>query len=179
MTSLAVSDDLVDHQAVLVERARALACPVEHAQVTGAEHVVVRVGSQRLAIPAGRAGHVAGPRPITPAPSASGAIVGVAAVLGQVVAVVDVAPLLRVTPAVPLGQRHLVLLDERHESVALLVDGVDRLAVVDSTAARLDQAVGELTSDAGDGLRLLHLDALLEALDPSIARSADPPGGAP
>lgn len=179
MTAIATPDDLVDDRVVLDARARALARPVEQTQVTGAEHLVVRVGPQRLAIPAGRTGHVADPRPITPAPSASGAIVGVAAVLGQVVAVVDVAAVLRVTPAVPLGKRRLVLLDERTESLALLVDGVERLTLVDGAAARTDEALGELTSDAGAGLRLLHLDALLDALDPSIAGPADPPGGAP
>lgn len=161
---------------VLDHRARVLARPVEEAGTTGAQHVVVRVGSQRLAIPADRIRHVADPPPITATPATSTAIVGVAAVLGQVVAALDLAAVLRVTSAIPPRQRHLVVLDERLDSLALLVDGVERLQVVAGPGGAPDETLGELTSDAGDGLRLLHLDALLAALQPPDM-PARPTGG--
>jgi chemotaxis signal transduction protein len=179
MTAATHLGALGDERTVLEDRARVLARRVEEAGTTGAEHIVVRVGPQRLAIPADRTRHVADPRPITATPATSGAIVGVAAVLGQVVAAVDLAALLRVTAAVPPRQRHVVLLDEDLDSLALLVDGVERLEVVAGAAAAPDDALGELTSDAGEGLRLLHLDALLAALDPSNPRPSDSTGGTP
>lgn len=177
MTVRAELDVATDDGTMLDVRARRLAQPVRDAGITGAEHVVVHVGPQRLAVPACQIRHVVGPRPITAAPATSDAIVGLAAVDGQVVAAIDLAVMLRVIPAAPPRDRHLVLLGEHLDALALLVDSVERVQVFPALDGAADEALGVLTSDAGEGVRLLHLDALLAVLDPPDTRPADTTGG--
>lgn len=155
--------------AVLDERARTLARPVAATRTDTEQHLVVRVGASRLAFPAAQARHVTGPQPLAALPGATAPIVGVAPILGQNVAVVDLGILLGIDVDVPRARRSLLVVDDGEEAVALLVDAIETLTAIEgaATAAAVpDDATGrgQLTRDSAGGLRVLRLDALLAAL---------------
>lgn len=156
--------------AVLDERARLLARSVAARPLDAELHLIVRVGASRLAVPAARARHVTGPQPLAALPAGAAPIVGVAPILGQNVAVVDLGTLLDVVASAPVARRSLLVVDDGEESLALLVDAIETLTMVETaaiTAASADATGrGELTGDAAGGLRVLRVDALLAALPP-------------
>lgn len=170
------SDDsaMVDGDVVLDQRSRALARPVAApASAGGALHVIVRVGTHRIAVPVGRAQRCSIAQPVARLPGGGvGRLIGLVGTSNGVVPVADLADLLDVTATVPLSQRPMVIIDDAGEGLALLVDGLEVLATVDAVPTA---DPGVLTS-AGDGdLRVLHVDALLDA----VSAAADPPVPAP
>lgn len=166
--------DAGDDHRVLDDRARALAAPLQTDDVATELHLVLRVGDHRLGVAAARARHVAGPRPLTAVSSAPSAIVGMAPVLGELVAVADLAALVGAVSQVPHDQRHIVVVDDGGEGLGLLVDAVEELVDVDLRSGDADSHVlGALTGASVGDLRLLSLDAALA--DPRLAH----PDGSP
>lgn len=168
--------------AVLDERARLLARSVAARPLEAELHLIVRVGVSRLAVPAARARHVTGPQPLAALPASAAPIVGIAPILGQNVAVVDLGTLLDIVSAVPVARRSLLVVDDGEEAVALLVDAIETLTALEVTATSSASAdtsgPGELTANADGGLRILRVDALLAALSPADNNfgSRHPPG---
>lgn len=183
-TPLAPEDDA----AILEDRARSLARPAATALTDTELHVVVRVGGNRLALPAAGARHVTGPKPLAALPTGGEPIVGVAPILGQNVAVVDLATLLDVASELPLARRPLLVVDDGDEAVALLVDEIETLTTVQVStteesvgAAPDDPGPRALVGDVVGGLRVLRLDAILAVLPPVDAHrgTSQPPGAEP
>lgn len=171
----------MDVAAVLDERARALARPTDVAvRQDGALHVVVRVGPHRIAVPASRARQCSAPQPIATLPVGGGRkLLGLVPTSAGVVAVADLAELLDVTAAVPMAQRPMVVIDDGGEGLALLVDDLDALAEIEIAS---DTADTDALTVAGPepGMRILDVDALLEALaDPDRPQLHQTPGAPP
>lgn len=163
-------DSMADAVALLDQRARALARPVEaNASAGSALHVVVRVGAHRIAVRADRAQRCSMPEPVARLPGDGvGALVGVVGAAGGVVPVADLAELLDVAAAVPIAQRPMLIIDDAGEGLALLVDELVSLVTVEDALAADPDA---LTSAAGHDIRVLHVDALLDA----VGTVASPP----
>lgn len=159
-----------DAEQVLDARARALAAPIRLVEARAELHLVLVVGEHRLGVPAHRVRHVAPPRPVTLVPTTAAAILGVAQVLGGIVAVADLALLVGATPAVPQAQRPLVLVDDGADQLALLVDEVEELTALE--VAGPEAAGGTLAGPSVGGVRRLDLDALLA--DPGLASLQGP-----
>lgn len=170
-----------DDERVLAARALALAVPVEESHAATELHVVLRVGDHRLGIPADRARHVAPPRHLTPVPAGPPAVVGVAALLGGIVAVADLADLVGAASGLPREQRPLLVVGDGVDVLALLVDAVEELVALE-VAAIDDGGPGDgaLTGAPVGGLRRLDLDALLAdpRLAPPDSSSSEPSQGA-
>lgn len=109
---------------VLHERARALAAPV-NATVPTDHHLVVIAAGQRVLVPATRARHVVRAGRLAAVPGTPRAVVGVAAVLGEMVPVVELAALLGLAADVADVQPMFVIVDDGPASIGLLVDAVE------------------------------------------------------
>ena len=165
-----------DDASVLAERARALAAPKgDDRGRAGIPHVVVVVGGHQVALPAARIRHVSAPQRLAPLPTSAHPVVGLAPILGQLVAVIDLGAALHAPSDLPTAQRPLVLLDDGTEALALLVDAVESLLDIDVAAGTPDASLGELTSTARAGVRVLHIDALLDASRGAVP-TTDRPG---
>lgn len=160
-----------DAEEVLAARARALAAPPEGARAPTELHLVLVTGGNLLAVPAHRVRHVAAPKPVTVVPMAPAAVVGIAPVLGGIVAVADLALLVGTGNAVPQEQQTLVLVDDGADPLALLVDGVEELVSLEAFDDS-SPGGGALAGPPTDGLRRLNLDALLA--DPRLASPGGP-----
>lgn len=158
-------------EAILQRRAEQLAAPVSTDVDVGEAHLVVRAAGRRLGIPAHRVRHVSETPVITPLAGMPPAIVGMAAVLGELVAVADLTVILD-PAASPTRRGHLVAVDDGGEMLGMLVDALEDLQPIDLTGATPDvpTADGLLQSTAGDVL-LIHLDTLLT--DPRLAPTTD------
>lgn len=160
-----------DAQQLLDERARLLARPIEsqHGRNTSV-HVIVRLGEHRLAISVERIRRVGSAKPITPAPSSVPALVGIVQMHGHVLPVVDLSAALDVTTDVPHHERQIVVVDDRADGVALLVDELEGLADVEVGDTARELPLGNLTRSDHGGPRRLHVDALID-----MFRASQPP----
>jgi chemotaxis signal transduction protein len=157
-------------QALLVARARALAVPRADADADDAAAadlmsvLVFQIGDERMALPlaaivaVGRAGSV------TPLPHAIAPVYGVVAWRGHPLTVLTLS--LPATVAADAGSHLIVLVDERHGAVGLLVQSVEETRLVARSAlspvhggARGAIALGA----TDDAVLVLSADALLNA----------------
>ena len=157
-----IDDELLS---VLRERARSLAgARVDVQRAAGEVHVVAHVGDVNLAIPAARARHVVVPGPLAHVPGAPTLIVGICAVLGQLVPVADVAALLGVPRSGELPGR-LVVIDDGSALLGLLVDRVEGLTTVHPDDVRSTTSggapAGVLAGTDASGAFVLDVEAVL------------------
>ena len=134
-----------------------------------AEHVVLRVGGSRYAVPATAVAEVVEVPVLTRVPGLPGWVVGVANWRGHVLPVIDLKPLLGVVPAaLPSSARVVVVVDETE--VGIVADAVLGLVDVPVELPELPPALGLLGSGlllgvvdvgAGGPLAVVSTDALL------------------
>lgn len=122
-------------QRILRERAQALASEraAEAGDGSGELHVVAAVGDRRVGIPAVASRHVVPATPLTSLVDCGPAIAGLAAVQGELVPVADLAVLLQVQRATGrTGSTHFLVVDDGEHALALLVDDVEGMRVLDA-----------------------------------------------
>jgi purine-binding chemotaxis protein CheW len=136
------------------------------------EHVAFLLGAEEYAVAIGRVREILKPPPITEVPRAPRHVLGVIAVRGEVVAVVDPRPRLALPPGSPGPSSRIVVCEGAGGPVGLLVDAVSQVVRLPPEAVEpRPPGVGGEAADviAGigrDGERLvilLDLDALLGA----------------
>ena len=135
-----------------------------------AEHVVLRVGGSRYAVPATAVAEVVEVPVLTRVPGLPGWVVGVANWRGHVLPVIDLKPLLGVVPAaLPSSARVVVVVVDETE-VGIVADAVLGLVDVPVELPELPPALGLLGSGlllgvvdvgAGGPLAVVSTDALL------------------
>ena len=161
---------------VLEERAELLALPLDPPPNEGDLHLVVRAGGQRVALKMTALRSVVPPPPMTGLHVEGLALVGLVALAGEVVPVVELATLLGGESSTKVAEPMLVVLDDAGSQLALKVDGVEghetlrpHLEVgIDLSDA--STAVAPLTTRVGEeGLLVLDLDAVLT--DPRLSYS--------
>lgn len=157
--------------AVLEARARELAAPVDRAVDPGEMHLVLRVGGGRLSVPARRASHVGALAALTPVPGAPTAVRGIAAVLGRLVPVVDLAALLGVERAARRGLERIVVVERDQRPLGLLVEAVEDLVPLEDSVPEHGAGADGLATARPRGPRALHVDAIFDALQGHL-----PPG---
>jgi purine-binding chemotaxis protein CheW len=128
-------------------------------------HVLFRVARERYALPLGAVREVVLPQPpFARVPRCGGAVRGVMNLRGRVVAVVDLAELMGLSPQ-PLaaGSGQVVLLERDKRSHGLLVGGVlgvEELAPPEASSGGVVRGVAEASMGV---VTLLDPDALAEA----------------
>lgn len=169
-TQAASGDDAGSKQALLAERARALAMPrAAHDTAAAADMMDVLVffiGDERLAMPLASIVAIIRAAVVSPLPHAIAPVYGVTAWRGRPLTVLSVGA----KGSSPDAERRLVVLgDGRRAAVGLLVDSVDETRVVARSAlspahagARREMAMG-VTNDA---VLVLDADAMLNAARP-------------
>lgn len=122
-----------DESAVLVERARHLARPIETAawEDVSAQFLGLDAGQARFAVPVAAVTTVLAPVRPTPIPRQPGWLAGAIGVDGQVVAVVEPDRFLgaETSDPMPNERRTVAVISARGRDVALLVDAVDRIEI--------------------------------------------------
>jgi len=133
---------------------------------TTSRMIVFRAGGERFALPLEAVREVVVPQPpFARVPRSGPAVRGAMNLRGRVVAVVEVAPLVRLLPqGLAAAQGHVLVLDRARRGLGLLVEGVLGVEAVVPPAAG---AVGELSRGVvevrGAPCTLLDPDALEEA----------------
>lgn len=125
-------------------------------------HVVFRVASERFALPLAAVGEVVLPQPpFARVPRSSEAVRGVMNLRGRVVAVVDLAALVGLTPQrLEAGGGHVLILDRGKRALGFLIGGVlgvETLAPPEEAASGLVRGVA---SAAGGAATILGPEAL-------------------
>jgi chemotaxis-related protein WspD len=159
-----------------------VAAPLEGQALTTHAAMVLRIGEERLALPAALVDEVAEPRPHHSLPQRrSGALLGVVNVRGELVPCVSLALLLGIEVAgVPEGRgtARLLVLRDRHRRVAVPADEVQGLLRYRDDGLRplpatlpgtLAHARALLPLDAGRHAALIDQERLLRALERSLA----------
>lgn len=185
MTASGPSERAVaDVEEVLRARARALAVPRGAREVDGRStelHLVARIGDRTVAVPAARARHVVASTPLARLVGCGTAVVGLAAVHGELIPIVDVSALLQLDTDGSTAGRHFVVVDDDEGSIGLVVDQVVALRSLhpDEVAAGVSaHPSGAVAGVAPGGLYVLDLDGLLA--DPRLrppAAVAEPGAG--
>lgn len=156
-------------RAVLEERARVLARPVERAAAGGTfEAVSFRLADERFAVESRFVIEVFPLSALALLPGATPPVFGVTAWRGRLLTVLDLRPLLGISSAALNDLGRVIAIGETRAAFGFLVDGVDEIvslreaevrAPPDGVAARRDYVRG-VTGDALvvlDGGRLLRL----------------------
>lgn len=120
--------------------------PADDSQV----HLIVRTGALRVALPMSALRSVVTAPPITRLPGSAMAVLGLAALAGELVPVVDLATLLDAGESKPDPDRLLVVVADGESQLAFRVDGVEGHAPV-----------------GPDGLFVLDIDGVLD--DPRLS----------
>jgi chemotaxis signal transduction protein len=138
------------------------------------EHVVVRLGGSRYALPMECVAEVGRPPGLTRVPGLPGWLAGVANWRGRVLAVLDLRPLLA-APGAPLDRRaRLVVLGRGGVPVGLLTEGVEGTYLLDDeqvepSLAHLPESAAQLLagqSTTADGpCGVLDVDAVFRLAD--------------
>ena len=132
---------------------------------TDPRHVLFRAGGERFALPLAAVGVVVPPDPpFAHVPRTAAPVLGAMGLRGRVVAVVELAPLLGLSPSTGRGPGQVVVLDRERRALGFLVDEV--LGV---------EAVGP-AERPGDGLPVKGLSSvrggLVAVLDPDALAAA-------
>lgn len=161
---------------VLDERARRMALPLDEPANDGDLHLIVRAGGERVAVRMSALRSVVPPPPMTGLQVDGLALVGLVALSGEVVPVVELATLLGREGFANHAEPMLVVLDDAGYQLALKVDGVEGHETLrPHLAAHIDlsdSAAGGATLTTpvgGEGLSVLDVDALLA--DPRLSFS--------
>lgn len=166
---------------ILEGRARELARPIDPPTSDSDLHLVVRAGTQRVALKMSTLRSVVPSPPMTRLRVDGLAIIGVVALAGEVVPVVDLNNLLGIESSHRDGEPTLVVVDDNGSSLALTVDEVEgHDALGPHLAAGIDLSVtsapGALATPVGhDGLLVLDVAALLA--DRRLSLTAAGPDG--
>lgn len=168
-----------DVDARLRERARHLARPVALQESQGADHLVVAVGSVRLAIPVSTLRQTVTPGPVTRLPGLPPELRGIRSLRGDAICLADTAALLASPSALEPAAQHVVVLEDA-SPLGLLVDdvlGLRHLGPSDvhppPTAGMSSAALPDLlTGVTPDGTLVMDTAALLA--DPRLQLSALP-----
>lgn len=178
---------VADVEEILHERARALAAPRgagPDGERSAELHLVARIGDRSVAVPAARARHVVPATALARLVECGPAIVGLAAVHGELVPIADVSGLLQTAGgdgATPGG--YFVVVDDDKSSIGLLVDEVVELRSLHPGEVAADTSghrSGSIAGVAPGGVFVLDLDGLLA--DPRLwppAAVPDSRGSAP
>jgi purine-binding chemotaxis protein CheW len=131
-------------------------------------HVLFRVARERYALPLEAVREVVLPQPpFALVPRVTGAVRGVMNLRGRVVAVVDLAELMGLTPQrLAAGVGHVVILERDKRSLGLLIAGVlgvEPLTAVPGGAAGTDSVVLGVAAASMGAVTLLAPDALAAA----------------
>lgn len=156
----------VDVARVLAERARLLAEPGEERAPVGESHLLAAAGGAKVALPTARARNVVAARPLSRLPGSGAAIIGLAAVQGGLVPVVDLSLLIAGAGGGAAAYGQLLLIDDRASRLGLRVDRVEGLislgdAEHGARSAEPSTTPGLVARVAPGGVLVLDLDALL------------------
>lgn len=163
--------------AQLRERARQLARPLGQQEASGADHLVVAVGTVRLAIAVAALRQTVTPAPVTRLPGLPAELRGIRSLRGDLVCLADTAALLGSTTALQPAAQHVVVLEDA-SPLGLLVDEVVGLRHLEPADVHPPPATGTSTTAlpdllAGvtpDGTLVMDTAALLT--DPRLHLSA-------
>ncbi len=165
---------------ILEERAKQLALPLDAPVAEGDLHLIVRAGGQRVALRMSALRSVVSPPPVTALRVDGLDVVGLVALSGEVVPVVDLATLFGLASSSNDTEPMLVVVDDAGAQLALRVDGVDGHETLrPHLAAGIDlsdfaASVAPLATPVGDsGLLVLDIDAALA--DPRLSVSEPGP----
>ena len=128
-------------------------------------HVVFRVATERYALPLSAVREVVLPHPpFALVPRVGGAVRGVMNLRGRVVAVVDLAELMGLTPQ-PLraGSGQVVILEQHQRALGLLIGGVLGVEPLDPGAPSGEAVVRGVASGAAGAVTLLSPEPLAAA----------------
>ena len=125
-------------------------------------HVVFRVASERFALPMAAVREVVLPQPpFARVPRSSEAVRGVMNLRGRVVAVVDLAALMGLTPQ-PLaaGAGHVLILDQGKRTLGFLIGGVVGVETLAQPEEELQGLVRGVATCASGAVTVLGAEAL-------------------
>jgi len=128
-------------------------------------HVLFRVSRERFALPLDAVREVVLPQPpFARVPRSGGAVRGVMNLRGRVVAVVDLAELMGLTPQ-PLvaGTGQVVILELHQRALGLLIGGVLGVEPLDAGVTSGDAVVRGVAPGVGGAVTLLAPEALAAA----------------
>lgn len=168
-----------DVDAQLRERARHLARPVAQQESLGADHLVVAVGTVRLAIEVAALRQTVTPGPVTRLPGLPPELRGVRSLRGDLVCLADTAALVASPTSLEPAAQHVVVLEDA-SPLGLLVDEVVGLRHLDAADVHPPPSTGTsstalsdlLTGVAADGTLVMDTAALLT--DPRLHLAAPP-----
>jgi purine-binding chemotaxis protein CheW len=145
---------------------------VEDPAIAGISALIARAGGARFLLPAAQVGEVLRMPDLTRVPGLPAWVPGVANVRGQVLAVIDLRPLLGLPQDTAAGRPRLLRLDAEGIEVGLRVDAVDGVAELDLDqpeplppgAAAPDLFAGVISA-AGAPLPLIDVAAVVALRD--------------
>ena len=160
-----------DDRAILEERTRALAVPVDQREAeVGVEALVLRVGGERYTLPADAVRAVAALARLSPLPHAPPSVAGLTARGGVILPVFHLRAVLGLALTALPEYGRIVLLGEGSGQLALIVDAVEGTTRVDTAALR--PAPPSLLAAAGALIR--GVDAAgVPMLDPEALLASD------
>jgi purine-binding chemotaxis protein CheW len=128
-------------------------------------HVVFGVASERFALPLEAVREVVLPQPpFSRVPRAGGAVRGVMNLRGRVVAVVDLAELMGLSPqALRAGSGQVVILEQHQRGLGLLIDGVLGVESLDLSEPSAEGVVRGVATAAAGAVTLLAAEPLAAA----------------
>lgn len=172
-------------QAILEERARALARPVAISAPTGESHVVFSLAREQYVVPSAQVLAVFRLPALVRLPGAHPPVVGLTAWRGDVLTLLDVRSLVGAPPSALDDLALVVVLGDDTPEFGLLADRVldavhlapaDLLPLAGRTGAAVDPVLRGVTRD---GQLVLDADALLRRQRGTHAGGATPSGAAP
>lgn len=163
-------DDEVER--ILAQRARELAQPLVAGPANTTEVVIFSRSGSQLGVPSAAVSEVLQGSHLARLPAAPPALVGICAVRGDVVVVADPAHLLDLSApdAVP-EDAAVVVLDDEVAPLGLLVDSVERVALVERPATASSQA--PVAGVTADGVVLLDVASILADPRTTTAPASD------
>lgn len=137
----------------------------DSAAAEGELHLVVRAGAQRVALRMSSLRAVVAAPPVTRLPATDRSLVGVAALSGELVPVVDLAALVGIEAPARRAERLLVVVDDAGSPLAFKVDGVEGheslRSPADFAGAAAAGGAQAVTAPARTGLVVLDIEAAL------------------
>ena len=158
---------------ILRERARALARAAERPTAPGRSVLVFTCRGARLGVDAVHAREILPLPPLAPVPRAPAYVAGLAQRRGEILMLVDVATLMRLSAEGLADMTKVVVIGAPRREVGLLADGVEGIEAI--APAAIAPALDEVPFVAGvasGGVVLLDAEALLGAVGQGRAASA-------
>lgn len=158
----------LDVESLLNKAELAIVQQIESATATSLVSIVTFLwGKELYGIPLEKVQEITKVEPITPVPGMPPALLGAMNLRGEILAVVDLRPLLKSTSYPPKNNARLIIVSHENESVSLLVDAIGDIVSVpepdvsDTNHFILYQAVLPDSSL----LNILNLSRILSVLD--------------